>query len=86
MKIVSAEVFVTSPVRNFMTLKVTTDEGIVGIGDATLPHEEDTPDYLHPGDQPGLGVEFNEEAANSFPYQQAYLPYNRLIDGTVHDW
>ena len=42
--------------------------------------------YLHPSDQPGLGVEFNIEAAESFPYQQAYLPYNRLIDGTVHDW
>jgi mannonate dehydratase len=42
--------------------------------------------YLHPGDTPGLGVELNEEAAASFPYQQAYLPYNRLTDGTVHDW
>jgi len=42
--------------------------------------------YLHPGDKPGLGVELNEEAAASFPYQQAYLPYNRLADGTVHDW
>ena len=42
--------------------------------------------YLHPGDKPGLGVEFNEEAALSYPYQQAYLPYNRLVDGTVHDW
>ena len=42
--------------------------------------------YLHPGDKPGLGVEFNEEAALSYPYQQAYLLYNRLVDGTVHDW
>jgi mannonate dehydratase len=42
--------------------------------------------YLHPGDAPGIGVEFNEEAAAAFPYQQAYLPYNRLVDGTVHDW
>jgi mannonate dehydratase len=42
--------------------------------------------YLHPGDEPGLGVEFNEAAAKSYPYQQAYLPYNRLVDGTVHDW
>lgn len=41
---------------------------------------------LHPGDRPGLGVEINEAAAASFPYQQAYLPYNRLADGTVHDW
>lgn len=42
--------------------------------------------YLHPGDKPGLGVELNEEAAASYTYQQAYLPYNRLTDGTVHDW
>ncbi|GAB3550924.1 D-galactonate dehydratase family protein [Arthrobacter tumbae] len=45
-----------------------------------------TDGFLHPGDKPGLGVELNEEAAASFPYQQAYLPYNRLSDGTVHDW
>lgn len=35
---------------------------------------------------PGLGVTLNEEAAAAHPYQQAYLPYNRLADGTVHDW
>jgi mannonate dehydratase len=42
--------------------------------------------YLHPGQQPGLGVELDEDAAARFPYQRAYLPYNRLKDGTVHDW
>lgn len=42
--------------------------------------------YLHPGDEPGLGVELDEEAAARFPYQPAYLPFNRLQDGTVHDW
>ncbi|WP_269929250.1 D-mannonate dehydratase ManD [Kocuria massiliensis] len=42
--------------------------------------------YLHPGDKPGLGVDFDEEAAARFPYEQAYLPYNRLADGTVHNW
>lgn len=41
---------------------------------------------LHPGDQPGLGVGIDEEAATAFPYQRAYLPYSRLRDGTVHDW
>lgn len=41
---------------------------------------------LHPGDEPGLGVELDEEAARSYPYVQAYLPYNRLVDGTIHDW
>ncbi|PWR06506.1 bifunctional D-altronate/D-mannonate dehydratase [Micromonospora acroterricola] len=42
--------------------------------------------YLHPGEQPGLGVELDEEAAARFPYVPAYLPFNRLQDGTVHDW
>ncbi|MEU8255629.1 D-mannonate dehydratase ManD [Micromonospora inaquosa] len=45
-----------------------------------------TDGYLHPGDQPGLGVELDEEAAARFPYEPAYLPFNRLKDGTVHDW
>jgi mannonate dehydratase len=42
--------------------------------------------YLHPGDQPGLGVELDVDEAGRYPYEQAYLPYNRLADGTVHDW
>ncbi|MFI5958874.1 D-mannonate dehydratase ManD [Cryptosporangium sp. NPDC051539] len=42
--------------------------------------------YLHPGDEPGLGVSLELDEAGKYPYQQAYLPYNRLADGTVHDW
>jgi mannonate dehydratase len=45
-----------------------------------------TDGYLHPGEQPGIGVEIDEQAADRFPYQPAYLPFNRLQDGTVHDW
>ncbi|MGW7351837.1 D-mannonate dehydratase ManD [Streptomyces sp. NPDC054784] len=41
---------------------------------------------LHPGDGPGLGVEYDDEAAAAFPYTPAYLPVNRLADGSVHDW
>lgn len=41
---------------------------------------------LHPGDKPGLGVELNVDEAGKYPYQAAYLPFNRLADGTVHDW
>ncbi|MFC3493896.1 D-mannonate dehydratase ManD [Glycomyces rhizosphaerae] len=41
---------------------------------------------LHPGDRPGLGVELDTDEAGKYPYVQAYLPYNRLADGTVHDW
>jgi mannonate dehydratase len=42
--------------------------------------------YLHPGDSPGLGVDFNEELAARFPYQRAYLPVNRKLDGTIFNW
>jgi mannonate dehydratase len=45
-----------------------------------------TDGLLHPGDNPGLGVELNVDEAGKYPYEQAYLPYNRLADGTVHDW
>ena len=41
---------------------------------------------LDPGEKPGLGVELDEEAASALPYTQAYLPVNRLLDGTMHDW
>ena len=62
-----------------------------------MPHSEATrevfrPGYtfadggLRPGEQPGLGVELDDELAARFPYQPAYLPTNRLTDGTVHDW
>jgi len=41
---------------------------------------------LHPGETPGLGVELDADAAARFPYRPAYLPINRLRDGTMHDW
>ena len=40
MKITSAKVIVTCPGRNFVTLKVETDAGIYGLGDATLNGRE----------------------------------------------
>ena len=40
MKIADAKVFVSCPGRNFVTLKITTDEGIYGLGDATLNGRE----------------------------------------------
>jgi mannonate dehydratase len=41
---------------------------------------------LVPGEVPGLGVEYDEDAAKAFPYETAYLPVNRLTDGSMHDW
>jgi mannonate dehydratase len=40
MKIIDARVIVTCPGRNFVTLKIITDEGVYGIGDATLNGRE----------------------------------------------
>src|SRR6478735_11324858 len=40
MKIVSARVIATCPGRNFVTLKIETDQGVTGIGDATLNGRE----------------------------------------------
>lgn len=38
------------------------------------------------GDAPGLGVDFDEEAAAAFPYKRSYLPVSRLEDGTMWNW
>lgn len=55
--------------------------------DTVFPHAYRFADgYLHPGDAPGLGVDIDEERAAQYPYRPAYLPVNRLQDGTVHSW
>jgi mannonate dehydratase len=41
---------------------------------------------LHPGDAPGLGVDLDEGLAATYPYERAYLPVNRKLDGTMHSW
>jgi mannonate dehydratase len=62
-----------------------------------MPHTDDTnrvfphayhfeQGMMHPGDKPGLGVDLDETLAGSFPYERAYLPTARLLDGTVHSW
>ena len=42
--------------------------------------------YMHPGDQPGLGVDIDEAEAAKHPYKRAYLPVIRLEDGTLYNW
>jgi mannonate dehydratase len=55
--------------------------------DAVFPHAYFfAAGYLLPGDQPGLGVDIDEELAARYPYRPALLPVARLSDGTVHDW
>ncbi|HEX4371374.1 MAG TPA: D-mannonate dehydratase ManD [Rhizomicrobium sp.] len=55
--------------------------------DAVFPHGYAYRDgALHPGDAPGLGVEIDETLAGKFPYKRAYLPVNRLEDGSMYNW
>jgi mannonate dehydratase len=62
-----------------------------------MPHTEDTDrvfphaysfkdGFMYPGDAPGIGVDVDEKLAAQFPYQRAYLPVNRKLDGTMHSW
>ena len=40
LRIIDAKVIVTCPWRNFITLKITTSDGVTGVGDATLNGRE----------------------------------------------
>lgn len=76
MKITDAKVFVGGPGKNYVTLKVMTDQGVYGLGDATLNNRETLPaaylnDYLIPnliGKDPR-----NSEDLWQFMYRGAYF-------------
>jgi mannonate dehydratase len=54
---------------------------------SVFPHRYSFNDgMMVPGDAPGLGVELDETLAAKYPYQRAYLPINRKLDGTLTDW
>jgi mannonate dehydratase len=55
--------------------------------DAVFPHTYRIDGgYLHPSEEPGLGVDIDEELAAAYPYRPASLPVSRLEDGTMHNW
>jgi mannonate dehydratase len=55
--------------------------------DAVFPHGYHFADgYLHPSEEPGLGVDIDEALAATYPYQAKSLPVNRLEDGSMHSW
>ncbi len=55
--------------------------------DEVFPHQYTfNAGYMHPGNAPGLGVEIDEKLAAKYPYQRAYLPIARKLDGTLTDW
>ena len=54
---------------------------------AVFPHSYSFQNgYMYPGDAVGHGVDINEKLAAKYPYQRAYLPVNRLEDGTMWNW
>jgi mannonate dehydratase len=55
--------------------------------DAVFPHAYSLADgMMHPGDAPGLGVDIDEQLAAGYDYKRAFLPVNRLEDGTMWSW
>ena len=55
--------------------------------DAVFPHAYSFKDgSLHPGEAPGLGVDIDEALAAKYEYSRAYLPVNRLEDGSMFNW
>ena len=55
--------------------------------DAVFPHAYTFDNgTMYPGDRPGLGVDLDEVEAARYPYQRAFLPVNRKLDGTMHSW
>lgn len=76
MKITNAKVFVGGPGKNYVTLKIMTDQGIYGLGDATLNNRETLPavylqDYLIPN---LIGMDpRNSEDIWQFFYRGAYF-------------
>jgi L-alanine-DL-glutamate epimerase-like enolase superfamily enzyme len=42
--------------------------------------------YLLPPARPGLGIEFDREAAKKHPFQMRELPHLRRLDGSVTNW
>jgi len=55
--------------------------------DAVFSHDYSYSDgALHIGETPGHGVDIDETLAANYPYDRAYLPVNRLTDGTLWNW
>ncbi|ALS99892.1 D-mannonate dehydratase ManD [Lacimicrobium alkaliphilum] len=55
--------------------------------DEVFPHDyRFKQGYLYCGESPGHGVDIDEKLAARYPYKRAYLPVNRLEDGTLFNW
>jgi len=92
MKITDAQIFIGGPGKNYVTLKIMTDQGVYGLGDATLNNRETLPatylkDYLIPS---LIGMDpRNSEDIWQFFYRGAYfranMPLYQLFGGKSRD-
>ena len=48
--------------------------------------EEEWIDYLLPPTAPGLGIEFDREAAKKYLFEVTELPQIRRVDGAFTNW
>jgi galactonate dehydratase len=52
-----------------------------------VPNQPEWEDgYLLPPARPGLGIEFDREAAKKYPFRQTELPQLRRLDGSFTNW
>ena len=71
MKVTDIKCFTVDCFRtNWVFVKVYTDEGVTGVGEATLEYKDG---YITIPDKPGLGIEINEEECLKHPYVEHNL-------------
>jgi L-alanine-DL-glutamate epimerase-like enolase superfamily enzyme len=63
-----------------------TGETLVALNDAVPVQPEWKDGYFLPPDRPGLGIEFDREAAKKHPFKMAGLPQLRRLDGSFTNW
>ena len=52
----------------------------------TWPYPEVHEGFALPLEKPGLGIEFDEEAAKLIPFQTSNVPVLEALDGSIQDW
>ena len=91
MRIDKAEVIVTSPDRNFVTLKLTTDDGLTGLGDATLNGRELSvvsylKDHVATHNKPSTAAEALRHVETKIKPGLGKLKINELTRADVKRW
>lgn len=56
------------------------------MGDVILDQNFWKEGYLHASNQPGLGIEFNPDALEKYPFEMTELPHLHRADGSFTNW